>query len=421
MPFLIWYPINYKPPITFLNKRSFPKNLGKMDRDFFKGAIAEAKTVRESAIANAKAALEEAFEPKMRSMLATKLEEMEVEEDATEEVEEYGKMDEKKDETSMDEEINLDEILAELENELSEEDSEEMLKEEEEMETEEEDAEMESDEEEEVDLDDEDVDIEDMTEDELKKFIEDVIEDMVQAGELEAGDSAEEIKDEDEEIEVEDEEEDEEELNELFGLGGKKENPRDEIVNAAREAFEKSDGSDDSKKSIQLDMIKKLRKANLDAGPSEMADIRREIGMEKDERSMMQKIATGASGGRSKVTAEDLSEAVETINILKSELQEINLLNSKLLYSNKIFKAKNLTESQKVKVLNAFDGANTTKEAKLVFETLNNSLTKSKTIVKESRMGSASRSMSNIKPSTKQPIVESNEMVSRFQKLAGIK
>ena len=48
-----------------------------MDRDFFKGAIAEAKTVRESAIANAKAALEEAFEPKMRSMLATKLEEME--------------------------------------------------------------------------------------------------------------------------------------------------------------------------------------------------------------------------------------------------------------------------------------------------------------------------------------------------------
>ena len=392
-----------------------------MDRDFFKGAIAEAKTVRESAIANAKAALEEAFEPKMRSMLATKLEEMEVEEDATEEVEEYGKMDEKKDETSMDEEINLDEILAELENELSEEDSEEMLKEEEEMETEEEDAEMESDEEEEVDLDDEDVDIEDMTEDELKKFIEDVIEDMVQAGELEAGDSAEEIKDEDEEIEVEDEEEDEEELNELFGLGGKKENPRDEIVNAAREAFEKSDGSDDSKKSIQLDMIKKLRKANLDAGPSEMADIRREIGMEKDERSMMQKIATGASGGRSKVTAEDLSEAVETINILKSELQEINLLNSKLLYSNKIFKAKNLTESQKVKVLNAFDGANTTKEAKLVFETLNNSLTKSKTIVKESRMGSASRSMSNIKPSTKQPIVESNEMVSRFQKLAGIK
>jgi hypothetical protein len=392
-----------------------------MDRDFFKGAIAEAKTVRESAIANAKAALEEAFEPKMRSMLATKLEEMENEEDATEEVEEYGKMDEKKDETSMDEEINLDEILAELENELSEEDSEEMLKEEEEMETEEEDAEMESDEEEEVDLDDEDVDIEDMTEDELKKFIEDVIEDMVQAGELEAGDSAEEIKDEDEEIEVEDEEEDEEELNELFGLGGKKENPRDEIVNAAREAFEKSDGSDDSKKSIQLDMIKKLRKANLDAGPSEMADIRREIGMEKDERSMMQKIATGASGGRSKVTAEDLSEAVETINILKSELQEINLLNSKLLYSNKIFKAKNLTESQKVKVLNAFDGANTTKEAKLVFETLNNSLTKSKTIVKESRMGSASRSMSNIKPSTKQPIVESNEMVSRFQKLAGIK
>jgi hypothetical protein len=118
---------------------------------------------------------------------------------------------------------------------------------------------------------------------------------------------------------------------------------------------------------------------------------------------------------------EDLSEAVETINTLRSELNEINLLNSKLLYTNKIFKAKNLSESQKVKVLNAFDNANTTKEAKLVFETLSNSLTKSKTIVKESRMGSASKSISKVNTTTKQPIVESNEMVKRFQKLAGIK
>lgn len=388
-----------------------------MDRDFFKGAIAEAKTVRESAIANAKAALEEAFEPKMRSMLATKLEEMEeMDEEATYE----GKKEDYKMEEEVEvEELDLDEILAELEGELSEEDSEGMLKEEEsmeeevEMETEED--EMDSEEEVEMDSEDEDIDLEDMTEDELKKFIEDVIEDMVQAGELEAGDNAEE--EEDMEIEMEDDMEDEEELNELFGIG-KKSKVEDEIKAQAKKEWEDSDKSDAKKKSIQLDMIKKLRKANLDSSPSAMADIRREIGMEKDERSMLQKVATGASGGRSKVT----SEAVETINILKAELHEINLLNSKLLYSNKIFKAKNLTESQKVKVLNSFDKAATVKEAKLIFETLNDTFKTGKTAkssIKENKLGSASKSIA--KPNnTKQPIVESNEMVKRFQKLAGI-
>lgn len=388
-----------------------------MDRDFFKGAIAEAKTVRESAIANAKAALEEAFEPKMRSMLATKLEEMEeMDEEATYE----GKKEDYKMEEEVEvEELDLDEILAELEGELSEEDSEGMLKEEESMEEEKEmeteEDEMDSEEEVEMDSEDEDIDLEDMTEDELKKFIEDVIEDMVQAGELEAGDNAEE--EEDEEIEMEDDMEDEEELNELFGIG-KKSKVEDEIKAQAKKEWEDSDKSDAKKKSIQLDMIKKLRKANLDSSPSAMADIRREIGMEKDERSMLQKVATGASGGRSKVT----SEAVETINILKAELHEINLLNSKLLYSNKIFKAKNLTESQKVKVLNSFDKAATVKEAKLIFETLNDTFKTGKTVkrsIKENKLGSASKSIA--KPNnTKQPIVESNEMVKRFQKLAGI-
>jgi hypothetical protein len=397
-----------------------------MDRDFFKSAIAEAKTVRESAIANAKAALEEAFEPKMRSMLAAKLEEMEeMDEEATYE----GKKEDYKMEEEVEvEELDLDEILAELEGELSEEDSEGMLKEEESIEEEEEmeteEDKMDSEEEVEMDSEDEDIDLEDMTEDELKKFIEDVIEDMVQAGELEAGDNAEEemedemdSEEDDMEIEMEDDMEDEEELNELFGIG-KKSKVEDEIKAQAKKEWEDSDKSDAKKKSIQLDMIKKLRKANLDSSPSAMADIRREIGMEKDERSMLQKVATGASGGRSKVT----SEAVETINILKAELHEINLLNSKLLYTNKIFKAKNLKESQKVKVLNAFDKAATVKEAKLIFETLNENFKTEKTVkrsIKETKLGSASKSIA--KPNTsKQPIVESNEMVKRFQKLAGI-
>ena len=98
-------------------------------------------------------------------------------------------------------------------------------------------------------------------------------------------------------------------------------------------------------------------------------------------------------------------------------MNEVNLLNAKLLYSNKIFKAKNLTENQKVKVLSSLDKAANVKEAKLVYETLSEGLKEKRTPIKES-LGMASRSMGA--PKTKQPIVESDPMVNRFQKLAGI-
>ena len=57
------------------------------NRDLLKEAIADAKAVKETAIANAKAALEEAFTPQLKSMLSMKLQEMESEE---EEIEEAG-------------------------------------------------------------------------------------------------------------------------------------------------------------------------------------------------------------------------------------------------------------------------------------------------------------------------------------------
>ena len=104
--------------------------------------------------------------------------------------------------------------------------------------------------------------------------------------------------------------------------------------------------------------------------------------------------------------------------ILKKELNEINLLNAKLLYTNKIFKSKNLTESQKIKVLDSFDNANTVKETKLVFETLNESIKVKKPLV-EKTLGRASKS-TNTPKNVKKPIVESNESYLRMQKLAGL-
>jgi succinate dehydrogenase/fumarate reductase flavoprotein subunit len=116
---------------------------------------------------------------------------------------------------------------------------------------------------------------------------------------------------------------------------------------------------------------------------------------------------------------EELEEAMSTISTLRSELNEVNLLNAKLLYVNKLFKSKNLTEAQKVKVINAFDRAETVKETKNIFETLQESLnvTPAKNSIKES-LSYASKA-AGVAPN-RQPIVENNDFVARMQKLAGI-
>jgi hypothetical protein len=112
---------------------------------------------------------------------------------------------------------------------------------------------------------------------------------------------------------------------------------------------------------------------------------------------------------------EELDEAYATIKTLQTELNEINLLNAKLLYTNKLFRNKSLTESQKVKVLTAFDKATSKKEAQLVYETLLENL---KTSVKKSpiqeSLGSASKALGTAKS---KPIIE-NDAFSRMRELA---
>jgi hypothetical protein len=115
---------------------------------------------------------------------------------------------------------------------------------------------------------------------------------------------------------------------------------------------------------------------------------------------------------------EEMEEALSTIEVLRNELNEVNLLNAKLLYLNKIFKSKNLNESQKVHVIASFDKATTIKEAKVVFESLSTALTSAtKKPIKES-LGFASKA-AGIAP-RKQQIVESNDAILRMQKLANI-
>ena len=116
----------------------------------------------------------------------------------------------------------------------------------------------------------------------------------------------------------------------------------------------------------------------------------------------------------------DLEEAYDTIKTLRSEMNEVNLLNAKLLYTNKVFRAKNLTESQKVKVLETFDKATTVKEVKLVFESLSFDTKPSKVVKNSLResLGGASKALGTSTP--KKPILEVNEQFTRMQRLAGI-
>jgi hypothetical protein len=277
----------------------------------------------------------------------------------------------------------------------------------------------------------EEIDLENMTEDDLKSFIEDVIADMVAAGELEG-----EIEGEDEEGEEEGEEE--VKLEELFGLG--KGSREDKALADIAGFFNSSYGQ----KLPGADAIKGLdpKSPEFKTKASKLlqtGDVAFQLGnyAAKELKSSLRGsdllakylVALGldpktkASGlDTGFVTTEnskkELQEALKAINILKSELNEVNLLNSKLLYVNKIFRAKNLTESQKVKVLGAFDKATTVKEAKLVFETLSSEVKEKKSQVTESMIGGASKA-AGIAP-TKQPILEVNNQFARWQQLAGI-
>jgi hypothetical protein len=118
--------------------------------------------------------------------------------------------------------------------------------------------------------------------------------------------------------------------------------------------------------------------------------------------------------------SEELNEALKAVKILRNQLQEVNLLNAKLLYVNKVFKSNNLSEGQKVNVIAAFDKAETVKEVKLVFETVSKNVTTKPVAIKEHR-SFASKATGNAQTTAPKEILsEVSEQVQRWQKLAGI-
>ena len=116
----------------------------------------------------------------------------------------------------------------------------------------------------------------------------------------------------------------------------------------------------------------------------------------------------------------ELGEHRKVVKYLKSKLNEINLLNAKLLFTNKLFKAYNLDNDEKMKVVETFDRANNLREIKLVFSTLAESFGYAGSInSKKAVYESASKAVSSTKPK-KEVISEGNELRDRFKKLANI-
>ena len=124
-----------------------------------------------------------------------------------------------------------------------------------------------------------------------------------------------------------------------------------------------------------------------------------------------------------------LSEALSTVKFMKGVLSETNLLNAKLLYTNKLFKGKSLTEDQKLKIINTFDLTKNIREVKLAYTVLAESFNSGASVVKKKTNttaqaiteGLASKPVSSTKPDSTIVEPQAEVMASRFQKLAGIK
>lgn len=361
-----------------------------------KDAIADAKAVRETALANAKLALEEAFAPKLQSMLSSKIREEMEEEPAEEEnvdpnAENYGAdndaqqgrmkelagLSEEGDEDYSDEEdMGGDDMSGDDENwddesgdedysddeSSDDEDLEEILRE------------LESEEGKE-DMEDESTMMEDFDLDEV----------IASLREEEGSD----------EKEMEDEQMDEEvDLNELLAS---LEEDTENYKEADDQAMD-TPGSQHGRKNTGGDPD-----ADEDTVPADNVD---------EAKKMKMKM---------KKMEEEINEAYSAVKFLRTKLSEVNLLNAKLLYVNKLFR-NNLTEAQKVKVIENFDRAKTVREAKLVYATLSESLkaaksSETKSTTKKSVMeGFASKATKK----TASVLTEGNDQINRFKKLAGI-
>jgi hypothetical protein len=361
-----------------------------------KEAIADAKAVRETAIANAKIALEEAFTPRLQSILSKKLTaEMEGEEEEADVNEDndistgIGTGDNKQ---PADKANSAQTDLSGISKETSPEGEE---------------------------LEDYDK-VKDLTESEDEESKE-----MDEEYSTEDDEEAPAMEGEDEMAADEDELDLESIIRELeaqiAGEEGEEEVPAEAPAMEGEEAPVEEPVAAEPTEAPAME----AEEAPADDEEIDLDEILREMGYGEDEAE--EEKAEDAAEMKAEVASlqAELAEALAVIKSLRGTINEVNLLNAKLLYTNKLFRGYNLTNEQKVKVVENLDRTTSVREVKLVYATLSESMKftgterKVAAVKKNISEGIASKAQASTAP--KQEIIsESNELANRFKQLAGI-
>jgi len=366
-----------------------------------KEAIADAKAVRETAIANAKIALEEAFTPRLQSILSKKLQAEMNEEDEEDKVEEnnqvsseIGKGDNKepadKAYTAQTDLSGIAKQSAEPGSELEDYDK---VK----------------------DLNEEESDDEDKAEMKEAEGDDEHKEDSMKEEDEMHGDDQEHDSDDEDELDLEAIiRELESQIAEEDGDEAHEEEPK-----AEGEEAEKAD-----EPKVEAEEVPTEEPAHEEE-EIDLDEILREMGYGDDEDEKVEEAEEPKHDEEKEKMAEELKEAYAAIKSLKSTINEVNLLNAKLLFANKLFRSYNLTNEQKVKVVENLDRTTSVREVKLVYATLAESMkftgTERKVAAKKTMTeGFASKPQATTAPA-KEIIAESTNVIAdRFKQLAGI-
>jgi hypothetical protein len=421
--------------------------------DLLREAIADAKAVRETALANAKIALEEAFTPRLQSMLSKKIAN-EMEDKDEEEMDEAMHDKEEGEHEEGEHEGEHEEMRGAEEGEYEEGEQEEMDAEEmrdaDEMDAEEMDAEEMR-----------DADEEEMDESEDKEENEDEMSEVEDKDEDEKMDEKEDADEEDKEemreeedaeeneldlesvlAELEKDLDDEEKMDEEYNENEVEDGMNQDEVEVDDEKLAENDvssdiGKADNKVAPAANDSSKVgqgpesegsdKKAGDELGDHETVDDlvegedKEEGDLDLDEvlRALTEEEAEEQDAEENEKLKAEIKEHRKVIHFMRSKLNEVNLLNAKLLFSNKLFRAFGLNNNQKLKVVETFDRTKNLREVKLVYATLAESFKRPSNRISESvKKGSASKPVRSTKP--KAVLSEGAQLKARFKKLANI-
>ena len=345
--------------------------------DLLKEAIADAKAVRETALQNAKMALEEAFTPHLKSMLSAKLAEDDEEWEDEEGEEEVP--------VPVGREEDDDEDAEAMARHYREEDDEDGI---------------------EINVDADDDDEEEAPEQEEEGVSEeDIIEiDGVKYAPIVTEDEFDEDVDETEELDLE------AVIRELEQEIAEADEAEEEVTEEEIVTEEEDDEEEDEKDKEEESVEEQSSSSGIGKG----------TGVKQASASDEEDPGKGKVHEQVDSLQSELSEYKEAVAYLRDKLHEVNILNAKLLYTNRLFREFALSNDQKLKIVETFDRAQTTREIKLVYSTLAESYTDGGIITKKTSVKeSASRKTGTTAPKRK-IITEEDQVANRFKKLAGI-